>query len=648
VTAPTSAPAAWRRLRVDPVPLLAVGALCLVTIFSKDNSIQNTITLAMVWAFWALSLNVIWGYAGQFSMAQVALGGFTAYTFSLLAVKTGMNQLLAIVIATAATVLVSIIVGLVCLRLEDFRFAIMTLAFALSGVGLATGLVITGQSAGLNVPGEWAVLHLGPIRWDFSSRLGGFSALMMVTFFVLLIGIHLLLQMRPGRGMLAIREDAVLAESLGIAAGFHRILAFGVSAVVSSLAGVFQAEYYTFIFPELFSFGTLVNVIVVLTLGGRGRLYGPLVGGVLYASLTNILNIGGRYQASVFGIMVIVITILARHGLSYYLSQGEKGLVALVVDPAARARLRQALTERRWRRGRSTPVVIVTAAEEAVEESPEAVDPAAGSVAALAPDEVEELRRARVVHAAALRDAPALLEGIGLTKRFGGVTAVRDFSFTVHDGEILGLIGPNGAGKTTAFNLVSGFTRPDTGSLKWRGEVITGMSPHGRARRGLVRTFQQPRVFPALTVRENLVIAAQSHTGRVARSGGSGSTPGINEVLDSFGISDVADIETEKLSYGYSKRLGVAMAVATGSDLLMLDEPAAGLNGADVGHLRDDLVRLRDQGRTVWIVEHHMELVMAVCDRVIVLDAGAIIAVGHPEEIMADPLVIEAYLGGVA
>jgi ABC-type branched-subunit amino acid transport system ATPase component/ABC-type branched-subunit amino acid transport system permease subunit len=662
---------------IDPIPLLALVAFCAIPVFSGSASLQNAVTLAMIWTFWALSLNIIWGYAGQFSMAQVALGGLAAYSFALLASKSGMNQFLAIVVATAGTVIASVIVGLVCLRLEGFRFAIMTLAFALAGVGLAGGLTITGQSAGLTVPEHWATLSLGSLSWNLDGRLGGFTALMIVVFLILAAGLTVLLRTRPGRGMLAIREDDVLAESLGITTGLHRILAFGLSAAVASLAGVFQAEYYSYIYPDLFNFDTLVTVIVVLTLGGRGRLFGPLVGGAIYATLTNILNIGGRFQQTVFGVAVIVITIVARHGISYYLSRGERSLVALAADQVARDRLRAWFAQPSWRprpaevtapeltsvsSGAAVTAPELTAAELTAAELTAAGQTAAGQTAAghtvvadsvggadlFPPSGAEELREARAAHSLAERGAPVVLEGIGLTKRYGGLVAVRDFSFQVHQGEILGLIGPNGAGKTTAFNLVSGFVRPDSGVLTWRGRPITRLSPHARARLGLVRTFQQPRVFPQLTIRENLVIAAQSHLGRVRRTDGSRPLPTADRVLEGFGMAHLADTPAEQLAYGYSKRLGVAMAVATGSEMLMLDEPAAGLNAADVDRLRADLVRLRDEGRTVWIVEHHMELVMAVCDRVLVMDAGSVIASGTPDEVMAHPQVLEAYLGGAA
>jgi branched-chain amino acid transport system permease protein len=534
----------------------------------------------------------------------------------------------------------------------------MTLAFALAGVGLAGGLTITGQSAGLTVPERWATLSLGPISWNLDGRLGGFSALMIVVFLILAAGLTVLLRTRPGRGMLAIREDDVLAESLGITTGLHRILAFGLSAAVASLAGVFQAEYYSYIYPDLFNFDTLVTVIVVLTLGGRGRLFGPLVGGAIYATLTNILNIGGRFQQTVFGVAVIVITIVARHGISYYLSRGERSLVTLAADQVARARLRAWFAQPSWRpRPAEVTAPELTSVSSGAAVTAAAELTAAGQTMVAGPDGGadlipsfgdEALREARAAHRLAERGAPVVLEGNGLTKRYGGLVAVRDFSFQVRQGEILGLIGPNGAGKTTAFNLVSGFVRPDSGVLTWRGRPVTRLSPHARARLGLVRTFQQPRVFPQLTIRENLVIAAQSHHGRVRRTDGSRPLPTADRVLDGFGMAHLADTPAEQLAYGYSKRLGVAMAVATGSEMLMLDEPAAGLNAADVDRLRADLVRLRDEGRTVWIVEHHMELVMAVCDRVLVMDAGSVIASGTPDEVMAHPRVLEAYLGGAA
>ena len=307
----------------DPGPALGLLVFVVIALFVRDSNIQNTITLSMVWAFWALSLNLIWGYAGQFSMAQVALGGVSAYTSTILTIQAGWPTVLSIAAGTVATIVVSLVVGIASLRLADFGFAIMTLAFALAGIGLATGLEITGQSAGLLVPNDWLVLNLGPLTWDWNDRNGGFSVLLILAFLLAALGVKLLLRTKSGRSMLAMREDVVLAESLGINPRRTRLVAFAISGFVASFAGVFQAHYYSYVYPTLFDFTTLVNVIVVLTLGGRGRLFGPLIGGVIYASLTNILHVGGAFEATVLGVAVILLTIFARQGVAYYIWRGQ-------------------------------------------------------------------------------------------------------------------------------------------------------------------------------------------------------------------------------------------------------------------------------------------------------------------------------------
>jgi branched-chain amino acid transport system permease protein len=622
VTATTAgAPGRWR---FDPVPVVLLAGFGLLPILLEDASLQNVLTLAMIWTFWAASLNVIWGYAGQFSMAQVALGGLSAYTFVVLVEKSGWDVLPAVAVGVLATVAVSVVIGLLCLRLEGFGFAIMTLAFALAGVGLASSLEITGRTSGISVPGEWAVIDIGPVHWELSGQDGGFTVFMFVVFLLLTTAFRALLRSREGRGLLAIREDPLLAQSLGLSNRRYRLLAFALGAVVAAVAGVFQAEYYRFIYPSLFSFGTLVNVIVVLVLGGRGHLFGPLIGGIIYAVLTTGLEIGGDWESAVFGALVILVTIFARHGLAYYLGRAERGLVAAAVDPAARRRLVGQLRGLVARAGRQ-PADRQPVGEPASASGPPSPDvrvpaepPAVGDV---------------------------LLELRGVSKAFGGAQASRDLSFEIRQNEIVGIIGPNGAGKTTAFNLASGFMAPDDGTVLWRGRDVTRTPAFRRARDGMVRTFQQPRTFPALSVRENLVIAAEHGPSGTEAAGGVRRRLSVDEVLDMFGLRGLAGRAASDLSYGFAKRLGVAMAVATNPLLVLLDEPAAGLNTQDIRLLRADLLALRAAGVTVCVIEHHMDLVMEVCDRVIVLDAGELIFAGTPDEVLNDPKVIDAYLG---
>ena len=249
----------------------------------------------------------------------------------------------------------------------------------------------------------------------------------------------------------------------------------------------------------------------------------------------------------------------------------------------------------------------------------------------------------------------SLLEVEELTVRFGGLTAVNRVSFAVDEGRIVGLIGPNGAGKTTCFSLITGFLRPSHGRVRFRGRTLTGLAPHLIARAGLVRTFQKTSLFPRLTVHQNIMIgqqarlrprvwpalartAAQQHELTAVRER-------ADEVLELLALSDVRDVEARALSYGEQRYLAIAIALASRPALLLLDEPAAGLTPAESRRLMDLIQQIRRSGITVLLVEHDMKVVMGICDHLVVLDHGQMIAEGAPREIRQRPDVIRVYLG---
>jgi ABC-type branched-subunit amino acid transport system ATPase component/ABC-type branched-subunit amino acid transport system permease subunit len=581
--------------------LIAAGVLFvgLYPVFSDDLYYQNMIILSMVFAIGAVGLNVITGYAGYVSLGQGAFIGLGAYVVGIGVTKVGGSPWVWIPAAGAVAGVMAAFLGVVAMRARGHSFVILTIAFLFLLQIVATNWdSLTNGTGGITLPlPTWDVQYQ---NWPFYYSLMG------------LLGVSVLMSWwirrnKFGMGLIAIREDEDKAATVGINTRVYKILAFAASAVFVGMAGGVYGYYLTFIDPlGMFNILLSVQIILSLLLGGRATLWGPVLGAFIVEPLNEIANNefgGGNSRLLIFGgLLALVVLFMARgiiptvrRWLDAYARRGKAGLVGERLDGRIELREREA--------------------------------PAAPT--------------------AASADATPLLEVKGLEKRFGGVRAVDGASFTVPEGSITALIGPNGSGKTTVFNLIDGTMTPNAGEVWLGGRRIDGMTPWRRAHLGLGRTFQITRLFREMTVLENVVAPLRSfRLGQLTADAVSGrEAERAQELLDFVGMGKYRDQPCSDLSYGQQKLVELAQILMLDPKLIMLDEPAGGINPTLIERIGEMIRELNAQGKTFLIVEHNMPFVLGLCAPVLVLARGKTIARGTPEEVQRDPAVLDAYLG---
>lgn len=604
---------ARRSRRGDVIGLSVLTVLLVAFPFLAPGSLTNVGVYALIYSLAALGLSLLMGLAGQVSLGQAGFFAIGAYTQAVLVTRYEINALLASVVAVAVTMTVALLVGLPLLRLRGHYLALATLGFGIIVTVLATESAFLGATSGI----------FGVPKPEFNGRTYDSTTeyfLLLVP--VVLVGLLLarnVVESRIGRALGAVNDSEVAAESLGVDTFRLRVQVFVLSAAFASVAGTAFAHWLGVINPNSANFPLSVSFLLMAVLGGVGTVYGAVVGAFAVEGLDDGLRrlipelvpgAVGEVQLIGFGILLTVIMIFLPGGLHQLWTMARRRLSGSDLETGGAP----------------------------------AVDGAAPP-----PDEGPLLAREG-------RPAPGtpLLEVQGLTKRFGGVTAVDELDLTVHAGEIVALIGPNGAGKTTAFNMISGAVAPTAGTVTMAGTRVEGRKPHVFARAGATRTFQNLQIFGSATVLGNVMVGRhlRSRSGLVgaalvlpARREERALEASARELLELLGLGPDADRLAVDLPFGRQRLVEVARALALEPDLLLLDEPMAGLSGAERRDLARLLRRLRAGGMAIVLVEHDVEAVLALADRVAVLEDGVRIALGTPDEVRHDPAVVAAYLG---
>ncbi len=584
----------------------AVIAAAVPAALFYDSYLMSTFASIVIFGIVLVGLDLVIGYGELLAFSHGAFFALGAYVMGVLSARYGVPLLAGAAIGIVANAALAVVIGAATLRLQGYYLAVATLGFGI--------IVIELLGAFVDVTGGWSGL-----RGMAPTVVLGYRVTEDIEFYgigvvVLILGLALarnIMNSRFGRAVRASGSDALAAEMLGIPTARVRLNLFVIGAIYASVAGSLYAAFLRVITPANFDVVTSIDMILMLFLGGKETLWGPILGATILRLLPEVAEGLNDYKTLIQGVLFVAVLMFFPRGLAGLLLQLPRlwrAPIRVLPEPAA------------------FPVAITE-----LEVLPSSVASSAGS---------GDLSVLRVE---------------GLTKRFGGVAAVSEVSFGVKSGQLKAVIGPNGAGKTTLFNLLTGVLEPDAGSLSLFGEMVSAARPHGIARLGVARTFQAPRLFSNMTVLENVLVGRHTKLAatlldavvptHTTRGEEQAAVRTAMRLLARLGIAHLAHESIDTLAFGQRRLLEIARCLAMEPKILLLDEPAAGLNDTEKGELSELLLSLRNSGITLLLVEHDMRLVMGVAGEIVVLDHGRKIAEGTPTAIRSDKAVLEAYLG---
>jgi branched-chain amino acid transport system permease protein len=603
--------------------LTAIGLVAAPFVLPHLGFSPTTVNRILVWGLFGLGFDILFGYTGLLSFGQSALfgtGGMVAAY--LLTVLNFPHVMTAIFIGTIAAAAIGYLVGLIALRRTGIYFAMITVAIAevFYFVEFNPLSAYTGGENGL--PGvPTPTLYLGFTTIKFNTDWSLYTFLAFWYFVGIVIALRIV-RSPVGAILSAIRDNPLRAAAVGHNIHSYKLTAFVIAAAYAGFAGGLLGVLQGFMPPDAFTFDTSGQLVMQTAIGGTGTLFGPLVGATVWLFLSDFfqtkLHLGASWKL-VLGVVFVLLVCFLRRGIV----GGLKDLFVLAVG-----------------RRDATPG-----------EPDEA--PAVGAAAM-----PQSANAAATVPAAPHRRASAsvagpILQATGLTKRYGGLVANNDIDFSVNHGELCGVIGPNGAGKSTFFKMLTCEIPPTSGTIMFEGRDITGMSVTDVCQLGLTKSYQVNQLFTRLTVRENVTIAALAElrgkfrldllraTDRIA-----GLREQVEHTLELVNLTGRTDAPVASLAYGEKRRLEIGLALATSPSLLLLDEPLAGMSPQE----RVETVKLLksiSQGRTMIVIDHDMDALFELAERITVLQEGRVLVEGTPDQIKGNAAVQEAYLGGV-